>query len=443
MMIKVKKPSHRFFAVTILSLAMIFCGQNAAFAVCDPPGQAALGGTTTSGTVTGAMNVAEQGLKAMVMGSVMATHVDVQSDLGNMNADVLNRMSTMWKDWDEAWRAMAAQLGAGVSDQTRQLSSIAEATNDQNAAGVLQDREYEAKRNSQPSVEGCGFDTSARYSNSARLRSKGLSSALANNLKKMGTNNKGTPASKGASSAQQSRWQEYQQVFCDPNTNGGSAGCKTPGALANADVMPGKTIYGYDTIPLEDANVRKAVNALTYNVIGYKVPDPIQSSELKVSAGKEKRNTSREYLTQMDAVSALVTSQIGERSPGEAAPEIKSRRMANGVHACASGSLASGSCASDKPSEWEIRQAMIEDVRNPNYYVNLADSGDSTVQKEVLLQAFNTMQLYKLLEKSELIANAYAVQTSNMLERTDRSRASGSKNAPVAPGPVSSQASGK
>ncbi len=433
----------RLSAMTVVFFAAFIFIKNPAFAACEMPGTAAAGGVQTSGTVTGAMTAAEEALKALVMGSVWTTHSSVQTDLSGMNANVLNRMSAMWKDWDEAWRAMAAQLGAGISDQTRQLSSIAEAYNDRDAAAVLQDREYEAKRNSQPSVEGCGFDTSARYSNSARLRGKGLSSALANNLKKMGVNNKGTPAAQGAASAQKSQWADYITVFCDPTTNGGSAGCTTAGVLANADVMPGKTIYGYDTIPMEDENVRKAVNALTYNVIGYKIPDPIQQSELKASTGKEKRNTSREYLTQMDAVSALVTNQIAERSPGEAAPEIKAKRLANGVHACASGSLASGSCASDKPSEWEIRQATIEDVRNPNYYVNLADSGDSTVQKEVLLQAFNTMMLYKLLEKSEYISNAYAVQTSNMLERTDRSRGSGSKNAPIKPGEASSEASEK
>lgn len=424
-MVKTFFPRRVLPALLAIAISCFLSGP--AFSACETPGSAAIGGTAAQTAITGAMQgVLNQAWKLAATAAVTVTvHVPVQNKLNNMNDAVIDRLRAFWDDWDKAWRDMSAQIGAGTLDQTRQLTSIADVTNSQQPASTYQETEYDAKINTQPSVEGCGFDTTARYSNAAELRSAGIANAMANDIKKLGTNNKGTPAAQGPGAMQKSDWATYTSTFCDPNANGGSSGCSTPGALMNADIQPGKTIFGRDTINMADPSVRKATQALTRNIIGFDVPKNIAQSELKSPAGKEKRNTTREYLTQMDAVSALVTSQIGEKSPGDAAPEIKAKRMANGIPACAAGAVGAGTCASDRPSEWEIRQSVIEEVRNPNYYVNLQDSSPSTLQKEVLLQAYNVMMLYKLIEKSEMISNAYAIQTGNMLQRIDQSRSSG------------------
>jgi hypothetical protein len=123
----------------------------------------------------------------------------------------------------------------------------------------------------------------------------------------------------------------------------------------------------------------------------------------------------------MDAVNALVFSIVAERTPGRASPEVQQLRQRMGI-----------GDAAPNASEREIRQSIIEQLWDPAYYINLTDGSTSVAQKEVFLQAYNLMLLYRLYEKSEKIANAHAIETGNMLEKRYRSlREGGSRYVPV------------
>jgi len=259
-----------------------------------------------------------------------------------------------------------------------------------------------------PTNEGCRFDTTANYMATANRTRRAARTALGHDLASVGMNTKGSDAALGPAQLQQVRWNRYATLFCDPDANGGKPGC-TGGPLVAADVTPSKTYFEHETIPMDDGtngdNWRIASTELVYNITGYEASKPVAKTALESSVMQDRRAEQRAYATQMDAVAALVNDIVADRTPGPAAPEVKAIRVKAGV-----------TDASDHPSAREIRQSIIEQLWDPNYYVDLQDASATTSRKELYLSAYNLMMLNLIVEKTEKIANALAVQTGNLLD---------------------------
>jgi len=318
---------------------------------------------------------------------------------------LFNRLRKFWDDYLQALKDQTAELNGSITDGTRQLNSLMDTSSMGSNQRALQMAQTQAKKDYQPTEEGCRFDTAGKYmATTTRIR-RAAQSSLGGDLASVGMNTKGSDAALGPAAFEQVRWHRYATVFCDPDANGGKPGC-SGGPLAAADVEPSKTFFGRETIPMDtDDNWRVAANELTYNITGYKPNKPVPKDALESSIMQDRRAEQRAYATQMDAVSALVTDVIADRTPGPAAPEIKQLRQKEGI-----------SDASDHPSAREIRQSVIEQLWDPNYYVNLQDGPASTSRKELYLSAYNLMLLNLIVEKTEKIANALAVETSNLLD---------------------------
>ena len=330
---------------------------------------------------------------------------------------VLLKLKEFWDNWLKALKDMTGQLSGSLSDGTRHLDNMFDSSDETQKERALQDVEHNAKKQYQPTNQSCRFDTVARPLNSAMRTEKYVSQGLATALNVEGTNNTAAPASVGGQAGvENTRWNNYVNYFCDGVSNNGRPGCNAPAANAvpNADTDP-KTLFGKETIDMSDATPqgqarRAAVQAFVYNITGYEIPDPMQLSVLRTPAGKQQRARRREYLAQMDASSALVTDLVGERTPltgpgNPGAPEVQALRTKLGV-----------TDASLHPSERELRQAVVEQLWDPNYWVELGDSPATIAEKEVYLQAYNLLMLYKIIEKTEKISTAYAIQTANLLD---------------------------
>jgi hypothetical protein len=359
---------------------------------------------------------------ALEQGELTALKALSMDYLETMEEDILERMNKVWPAWLEAWVGMSNQLSASVIDQTRQVASLHDSSSITSVARQVQDKEIEAIRTYKPTEEGCTFDSTgphrARASGTGRAVSRGMTSSV----NKLGGNKQGTPAAKGAAAWQKSRYENYRTNFCDQYANGGTGANCADGPMKNAHIYPSKTIFGRETLNTDnsDASVvtatENAVNELTLNLTGFEVGDPIDPDVLRQPAGSEQRQLNREYLAQMDVTTSLISSIVGERTPGAAAPHIKAKRLASGVQP---------NEISDHPSEREIRQADIEQLWSPRYYAHLDGSPTGTTQKELYLRALNVMMLYKLIEKTERISTSFSVQTGNLLKKTDDSRDSG------------------
>lgn len=407
--------------VWMMLLAAAVAFPSSAFAVCEAPGAPSASETNFDNSQNTKVNTITTNIIALVETETDNARSAIVEYMNEAWDDMMQpRLNQFWEDWEEALKAMTAQLHASIEDQTRVMASSYDFSNVGEHARRIQKTEFDAKKQYTATNQGCQFDTSAKYLGGAARTARAAAKGFAGDMTRLGSNDKDTPSASGAASLVKSRWDTYVNKFCDGVSNGGKPGCAAPAPLANAHITPSKTLFAKETIDMTDADTREAVSQLTYNITGYSVPDPMAIDVLDSPAGREQRQQNREYIAQMEAVSALVTSIVGERTPGEAAPEIKAMRVRAGV-----------ADASDTPSEREIRQALVEQIWDPTYFADLSDAPSTITQKELYLKAYNLYMLYKTIEKTEKIATVHAIQTANMLDAFDKSRDSGHINAPL------------
>jgi len=413
------KASDRHFkfkttqTAVLLAVLSVLVAPKVSFAQCEMPGQPAIAGTAAVAADGAAVTAATTAITLNVEAATTAGRMAILEMMEVGWELIQGELNTFWDDWHEALQGQTAQLHGGQVDQTRQMSSNYDTSNMGESQRLHQEKEYEAKKEYIPTDEGCRFDTTAHYMNTAGAVKKAVSTGYSADFSKTVSNKAGTPAANGKASDAKVRWDNYVAKFCDRSANDGGAGCTANGTQPNAHILPSRTLFAKPTIDMTNADTRDAVNQLIFNVSGYKVPDPMPPAILESAAGKERRLHSRENLTQMDAVGALVWDVVAERSQGKAAPEVQAMRQRMGA-----------SDASPNPSEREIRQSVVEQLWDPAYYVHLIDGSATTAQKDLYLRAYNLYMLYRLIEKTEKIATVQAVQTANMLEATAEGRGS-------------------
>ncbi|MDI1228624.1 MAG: hypothetical protein PSY14_13165 [bacterium] len=401
------------FAAIILAMA-VFLAPAPASAQCEFPGVtqiAAVGFAASTVALLNANYLATPPTGGGILPTAWTLTTQVTQALLNaalkaFETRLYNRLRDFWDDYLEALQNMTGQLNSSLADGTRNMNSLFDTSNMTLNQRSLQQIEVQAKKQFQPTNEGCRFDTAAKYMATTTRTAKAISTGLGKENTGVALNGTGSDAQKGPGQLAAVRWNRYRTLFCDDRMNGGKAGCAAGNPLVNAHVTPSKTLFGRETIPMNtDPNYKLAVNELVYNLIGYEAPAPIPQDALAAPSLKDRRQEQRAYATQMDAVGALIYDVVGERTPGEAAPEVQALRQSQGI-----------TDANARPSDREIRQSTLEQLWNPSYYVDLQDSSSTTNRKEVFLQAYNLMLIYKLVDKTEKMANVFVAETSNWLD---------------------------
>lgn len=413
------KPGKSPFIVATLAVFLSVAAPAPSFAQCEVPGVASAAGSALQAAQTAAVLAMQNAIKAAVETQRMAANAAVGAAINTGWGTMQARLNRFWEEWLQAKKDQTKQLHAGLLDQSRQIASNLDAANQQVIIKKVQQREFENKTQHIVSDEACRFDTTAKYLTRNMQLAKAVSTGVSNNFNMLGNNTTGTPAAAGPAPVLATRWQAYVSQFCDPTQNGGKIPC-TATPNANAHITPSKTIFGRKTINMDDPVTREAVNQLVFNITGFETPEPLPPEVQQSAMGKEQRQKNREALAQRDAVGALVWSVIGERTTGEAAAEILQMRQRMGVPN-----------ASDRPSEREIQQKIVEGLWDPRFYVQLNDSRGTIAQKEIFLKAYSLVLLYKIIEKTERISNVYAIQAANLLDVTDNSRRDGREVEPV------------
>jgi hypothetical protein len=400
-----KSPSIAAIAVLCLVLCLMLPPR--AFAQCENPGTASNAATAVEADEAADVSAMVSAIKKSWSADLTTLRTLMgltgNNGMGDMFMDKLN---WFWGQWGGALKDMTAQLSAGTLDQTKQLSALNDAGNTLSTALEVQKERVAAKARYQPTVQACRFDTTATSMAASREISKALAAGYALDFLKIGNNQKNSIASTGPGGVTKARWPIYQSKFCDGNAeNSKNAGCTgTNNATANMDVLPSRTIFSKETIDLAKDDTREAVNQMLFNITGYAAPDPIVLTALPSSTGLPQMQMNREYLAQMDAAGALAYSVVAERAPGTLAPKIKEMRERRGIMD-----------ASDKPSSREIRESIVEQLWDPDYYKDLYDNPGTIAQKELYLKAYSLVMLYDLIAKQEKISNAYAIETAIML----------------------------
>ncbi len=405
---------------TIALLVFLLAFPQKAFAFPEIPGLAAAAQVIAQAAErarTIAVEAALEVFYAAEMAIVEAVTV-LAEDL--MEQDILANLNEIGGKWTQDLRDWTQQLAAGNIDHDRQVASAHDANNITSGALKAQEAEMAAKKQYQPSNQACLFDTRARYLARANQISTAITTGYSSDFSKIGSNDKNTMGATGKAGVNRKRWEMFQSTFCHAPNNNGNAGCTASAPAANRHVLPSQTIFAKETIDTSDPVTLAALKEIIFNITGFDVPDTLPYSTQESAPGQEQRQENREYLTQMDAVGALVYGVVAERIPGAAAPEIQALRQ----HAGASD-------ASAKPSLREIRQSIIEQLWDPKYYTELNENAATITQKEIYLKAYSLMMLHDMIAKQERISTVYAAETANLLDQTDNSRHAVSSSAPT------------
>lgn len=402
----IEKTSIRIAVCSTLVIAMLAMAPQVARAQCELPAQPEAAAAATTAAQSAAVTAMTTAIIAAVEATTSIARAAIVAGMEVGWIALRDRLNEYWLDQQEALKGQAAQENAGQLDQTRQLGSVTDAQTVNDAAKRIERVEYDARRQLVSTDEGCRFDTTGPYLGRAMGVTRSIAAGGANNIATLLNNKLGTSAARGRAADNAARIVRARTLFCDPNNNGGDAGCLgKPSEFSDAHVLPSRTILGHDTYDLSDARMVPALNDLTRNIIGYETPNPVPEDYLETAAGKQERMNKREVDAQIDAAGGLIWGVAAERMPAGAAPEIEALRMRLGGQ------------PSDKPSEYEIRKSVVEQLWTPTYYAGLQDVDSTTQQKQIYLRAYSVMQLYKLIEKMEKISTVYAIQTSNLVEK--------------------------
>ena len=410
-----------FHSISVSCLVLLLMFSSGAFAQCEDIGSVRGAADTVDANQFTQINLMMAALQALYTAEMAVVQAAISVELNAL----LQPQDWFWDRWFYAWQDMTKQLSSSELDETRQLGSALDANNVSNAALLIQIEQADAKKRYQPTDQACVFDTTARYMSQSSVLRDAISTGYSLDFSMIGNNQVGFPAQYGPASLHNLRWNIYQTKFCDMTSNSGFSGCPGVTPATNAHIMPSRTLFARETIDITDPDIRDAVTELIYNITGYIAPNPIMAGALALSSPSalQQRQTNREYITQMDAVSALVYSVVADRIPGRTipgvageAPEIRDMRTKMGI-AFADSSLT--------PSVREIRQAIVEQLWDPGYYKELYDSPSTITQKEIYLKAYSLVMLYDVISKQEKISNVYALETANMLDKIDRTRGDG------------------
>lgn len=399
--------------VAVMSCSLILLTEKRAFSCEQVP------------AITGAANAADATLTATINGIVLgasttfttttnATTAMLRTRINLMNTRLRQNLADLWDLWRTAMQDMTQELSSSRSTQSMSLGAFMDSRSQVRTQKELHLKEIEARRTYQPSEQACIIDSiNPDYGYSLKV-AKAIQNGYEYDYTEYLTNVQGSLSENGPEGDLRQKWEDYSEKFCDPEANRNFAGCAAavpnPNPNANLDISVSKTFFGAETVDLSDADIRLGAETLIRNIIGYIPKDPISIENMDEVVGRQAVLEHRSDLAKYNAVASVYTEILGERAPlGHNAAEVRALRDAVG----------NTTGLSNSPSKHEIRQAIVEHLWDPQYYRDLADGPNTSLQKQVHLQAYSLMMLDDLIGKTEKIALLYSIQLGNKLDRLE------------------------
>ncbi len=335
--------------------------------------------------------------------------------MNNLELDMISWWKSMWTyNLKPSMQAQTRQINTANPDQVKTLQSAIDAAEQSQTLLQYQENETKAAETFKPSEQVCVAATSVGGLGRATEFAKNVRKAVQKQSRDKGGNLKGTPAAQGIAAAEKERYDDYENIFCDPN--GGKNPCAGDANFYNADTQVTRQFYNNLTIKLDDTTngpkIQAMVQGIINNMVGSGSGEVISQSSLKSAMGQETFIKRRSYLARHAAVRSVPQLMLGWRTPGSRmGPWVTQLRTDAGIPA---------SAISQSPSYREIVHAMSVDRFNSGNYATKNIATESEMEKEkLMLSAFYLMQLrdyFELLERQTLVL---LVQVSIMADQFD------------------------
>lgn len=415
---------------------------------CEAPGTTQNAATFLTNDLLTALSEAASGSDGLeqwlftYLSDILESEYDQLAWLEN---EMIDWWNTMWYyNLLPGLQSMARQLNIDLALQALQMQENADVSSMQTAERTLATHGITDQQMLSPEEQVCVAATGGggltRASAFGRaMRHVWETQALMGGLNTiLDVNRNPNPGAASAAGSDQKRYQDWQNVFCDPlgfSVAIVPCGKNVDTNLTNADVLPVKYLFNNLTINVDDKtqtsagnggtegqNLERAVEYLINNLVGLPAMDAVTQAALTTPVGEEGYLTRRSYLARYAAIRSVPDMVAGWRMPGSQMSKwIADLRENSGVSANLledSGNanglvLADG--ISNNPSYKEIMHALSVDRFNSGIYATEMITDPAKVEQEKLqISAFYLMQLrdyYELLERTAL---TLAVQVSLM-----------------------------
>lgn len=439
---KTLKKIYRAGAVAVMALCFMTAAPlDARAQICENPAQVTTAESSVDTMQNAAISAATATLQALItadvtayelivlgttlgtppgtapMCSVNPATVTLFGTLGELDCAIRSFFERWWDDWREQLQNMAAEMNTIGVDQTRNMSSTVDAQVQARTQRHIQEREIEATRRYRPDEDSCVVDTVNRKLARANYVSRNVRKAFEYDFEDIITNNQNRPESSGRGAEQQVRFDRYVNFFCDPDEFGGNTALCGPApgpATKNADIEVSSTIFGAETIDIRQPEIRMANEEIIKNLTGFKAGRPLADNSFDTPGVQNMWLKRRVTDARLSVPVSTIATIIGERAPmGDpadpfvASPEIQAIRLASGVDI---------SETSTVPSKREIRQAMVEKVWQPKFYVGLDDDPHVAIREWAQLRAYNLAMMNDVINRTEQIATLLSVQLARMID---------------------------
>jgi hypothetical protein len=385
---------------------------------CDPAGTAATLVNQLIASLQMAIWKAAAELEDYMMNVIIPPVVQVfWLQVDSLEQDMIDWWKTMWYyNLKPSLQAMTRQLNIDLTQQTLTLQAAADATGELEINLALQKHAIEDRSAISPGPQVCVAATAASGYGRASNFSRAMRMAWENESVAQGLNEYGTAGAAGTLPSEAQRHNNFMNLFCDPDANGGQNNCtvtKSPAyaPFYNADVQATRLLFNKLTIDVNEDKVVPGtqpgvtIETILNNLMGVPSADLFAPGTLKSTVGQQGFLARRSYLARYAAARTVPQMVAGWRMPGSKAGDwVKELRDAVGVPA---------SEISDNPSYKEIMHAVSVDRFNSGIYASNMITEENKIEMEKLtLDAFYLMQLrdyYELLERTAL---TLAVQVS-------------------------------
>lgn len=355
------------------------------------------------------------GLEGYLGGTVDQMMMALLDRLNDIELEYIDWWDTMWYyNMEPAWKDQTDQVNTATAHQTTTFQGGQDGQDTNNVNQTNMTAETTVTHDIKPSENGpCVAATAASGSGRGYNLSRELRKAMQHDWEGDGLNHKGSPSAAGRGAKAKKRNDDYKNITCNPDDNGGDNNCgsSTP-ALYNADTQLSKTLYNNLTIPLDGADGDKyetATKALLDNMTGDPVADPVVSTALTTPEGKAEWMDRRSYMARMAAIRSIPQLGISWRSPGTRLGDyVKQLRQAGGADLPE---------ISSNPSYLEAVHAVSVDRFNSGKYAtdNLTSPAEVEMEK-LTLDSFYLMQLRDYEELMERLALTLSVQVALMAD---------------------------
>jgi len=379
-----------------------------------------------------------------------------------LEKSMISWWQTMWYyNLQPSYEQMTRQLDVELALQAQQIQANADAsavneTERALARHAIADQEmHPGEQVCVAATEGGGFTRATAFSRVMRQAWEMKSVAAGLNQQKDPDGNV-YPGATSAAGSDQQRYQDWQNIFCDTQSNSLAqvpCGQNPDPNLTNADILPVKYLFNNLTIPVDSTasspsghtegyNMELALEYLINNLVGMPAMDAVTPGALSSPDGEASYLSRRSYLARYAAVRSVPDMVAGWRMPGSTpnGSASSSCGATKGIAAfvCDLRQHADTPLAglSKNPSYKEIMHALSVDRFDSGRYASQMITDPAKIDLEKLdISVFYLMQLrdyYELLERTAL---TLAVQVSVLADQqSDQSADMAPLGAPAQPG---------